>query len=925
VADVFISYSRRGDTDLVDHLAAALAQRGQEAWVDRADIFPSSPWRPEIEQAVLEAHAMVFVVSPDSVASEYCLGELAMASGVGKRIVPVLARETPMESVPDDLASLHFLSFVGGLEADGSYGQTFDAQVDRLVEVLSTDIESLHLQTRLLTQSRLWAQRQHDKGLLLRGRELEEAERWLDDQVSEGRILLPDQQRLVRESRRAAIRRQRGSASTALVVAVVMLVLGVVALVQRSQAVHQSNVALADQLAAESASASASDVTVQDLLALEAYRWSPTEQARASVVAAAEQPLQDVLPGTLGEVNQVAYDPAGKLLAVASVRGVSLWRTATDKVLGGTLDAGQVANGVAFNPQGTLLAVAQDNGSVALFAMPGEKEKAVFPTDGSAVTAVAFSSRVNEMAAVTEKGSLYLWDFASGVRTNFSVGSGGSLLSVAFDPRAPLIAVGGGFNVSRGENGFVTAYSQALAPQWTYPVTGTDFSNVAFNADGSTVGAADGDAQVVLLSSSAGKKLGALRLASSAQEVAFAPSGPLMATSDSQGAVQLWNSSSLAEVGVTMEDGSDVFGLAFSPDGRSLASGDLGGDIVLWSASTFMPQVASMAGPSVLQLSVNSNSRVIATADRDGSVDIWDLSTRSVIAHLGAGANTLTSVVFSPLQANRLAIGDSSGHVSVYALPNEDPVVLNGPDSSVNNAVFSPDGDRLAVGYGNGDVDVWDLRSHKQVGHFKAPSASAGGVIAMAFNPEENEVAATYEDWGIEVFPVGTAGPPRAAAAVDAIFSLAFSPDGSELMGGDGLGNVELFSASSLRPTETLPGDGSTIFALSVAPDGRTLATADYAGDLQLWDLATAQKLGPALNVGSPLLGLGFSPDARLLVTGDNAGTIVLWPSLLWSTDLKAFSADLCPRLRRNLSPAQWRQYVPDRPYHTICPGYPEG
>jgi WD40 repeat protein len=925
VADVFISYSRRGDTDLVDHLAAALAQRGQDAWVDRADIFPSSPWRPEIEQAVLEAHAMVFVVSPDSVASEYCRGELAMAAGVGKRIVPVLARDTPMESVPDDLAALHFLSLVGGQDADGSYGQIFDAQVDRLVEVLSTDIESLHLQTRLLTQSRLWAQRQHDKGLLLRGRELEEAERWMDDQVSRGGVLLPDQQRLVRESRRAATRRQRGSASTALVVAVVMLVLGVAALVQRSQAVHQSNLAVAGELAAESANAASSSVTVQDLLALEAYRWSETAQARASVVAAAEQPLQRVLQGTRGEVNQVAYDQAGKLLAAASARGVTIWDSATGKASGPTLDAGRDTNGVAFNPAGTLLGVAQNNGTVALFAMPARTEKGFLRTDGSSVTGVAFSSRVNEMAAVTEKGDLYLWDFATGFRTSFSVGSGGSLLSIAFDPRGPLIAVGGVFSVNGGENGFVSAYNQNLAPQWTYPVTGTNFSSVAFSADGARVGAADDDGQVVLLSSAAGKKVGELRLTSSAEEVAFSGSGHLMATSDSQGAVQLWNTSSLDEVGAPMEDGSDVFGIAFSPDGRSLASGDLGGDIVVWSPTTFMPQVATMTGPSVLELSVNSNSRVIATANRDGSVDIWDLGTRTVIAHLASGANALTSVVFSPVQAKTLAVGDSSGHVSVYDLPNQDPAVLNGPDSSVNDAVFSPDGDHLAIGYGNGEVDLWDLRSHKQVAHFKPPSASAGGVIAMAFNPEENEVAASYEDWGIEVFHPGQASPPRAAQAVDAIFSLAFSPDGAQLMGGDGLGNVELFSSSTLRPTVTLPGDGSTIFALSVSPDGRTLATADYAGDLQLWDLATAQKLGPAVNVGSPLLGLGFSPDARFLVTGDNAGTILLWPSLLWSTNLNAFVADLCPRLRRNLSPAEWRQYVPDRGYHTICPGYPEG
>jgi len=122
-----------------------------------------------------------------------------------------------------------------------------------------------------------------------------------------------------------------------------------------------------------------------------------------------------------------------------------------------------------------------------------------------------------------------------------------------------------------------------------------------------------------------------------------------------------------------------------------------------------------------------------------------------------------------------------------------------------------------------------------------------------------------------------------------------------------------------------LSGDGSTIYGLSVDPDGHTLATADAAGNLQLWDLATFQKVGPAIAVGSPLLGLAFFPDRSWLATSDNAGTITLWPSLLWSTNLKAFAADLCPRVASNLSLAQWRQYVPGRPYQTICPGYPRG
>ena len=893
--------------------------------MDRADIFPSSAWRPEIEQAVLEAHALVFLVSPESVTSEYCGGELAIATEVGKRVIPVLARETPMESVPESLAALHFLSLVGCLEADGSYGQGFEAQVDRLVEVLATDIDSIHLHTRLLNQSRLWAQRQQDKGLLLRGRELEEAERWLDEQVSQRRMVQPDQQRLVRESRRAATRRQRGSAGIAAMVAVVMLVLGVVAIVQRSQAVRDSNLALAGELAAESQSAAGSNVTVQDLLSLEAYRWAPTPQSREALVAAAEQPLERALSVNPSGVNQVAYDPDGRLMAAASARGVTMWSTASDGAAERPLDVGQDVNAVAFSPNGDLLVAAQNNGQLALFAFPSEVEKGILLTDGSPVAGVAFSPSSTEMAAVTQGGGLYLFNFAAGQQSSFHMGAGSFLTAVAFDPRQPVLAVSGAFNVSGEEKGFVDLYSETLAQRWTFPQGATEFTGVAFNPGGSTLAAASETGGVLLLSVDRGRDVGHITLASSATEVAFNRSGRLLATASSKGAIQLWSTPSDNEVGAPMEDGSDVFGLAFSPDGSSLASADLAGDVVVWSPTTLMPQVADMTGPSALQLSVNSNDRLLASSTRDGAVNIWDVTGRTVIAHLASGVN-LSSAAFSPHQATTLAIGESTGAVALYDLPRSAPVELVGPDSSVSETAFDARGDKLAAGYGDGDVVVWDVRSRREVAKFPAPASNAGSTTALAFSPDGDNVAAAYSDYGIEVFPL--ASPRRAAvplATTAPVSSLAYTPDGSVLLAGDFLGSAEIFDAPRWHLVETLSGDGSTIYGLSVDPDGHTLATADAAGNLQLWDLATFQKVGPAIAVGSPLLGLAFFPDRSWLATSDNAGTITLWPSLLWSTNLKAFAADLCPRVASNLSLAQWRQYVPGRPYQTICPGYPRG
>ena len=69
MADVFVSYARE-DLPFVRRLTAALQARDRDVWVDLDDIIPSARWREEIRTAITEADAVVFVITPDSVASE---------------------------------------------------------------------------------------------------------------------------------------------------------------------------------------------------------------------------------------------------------------------------------------------------------------------------------------------------------------------------------------------------------------------------------------------------------------------------------------------------------------------------------------------------------------------------------------------------------------------------------------------------------------------------------------------------------------------------------------------------------------------------------------------------------------------------------------------------------------------------------------
>ena len=69
MADVFISYSRK-DIQFAQRIHHELEARDREPWVDWQDIPPTSEWLDEVYAGIQAADTFLFIISPDSVASE---------------------------------------------------------------------------------------------------------------------------------------------------------------------------------------------------------------------------------------------------------------------------------------------------------------------------------------------------------------------------------------------------------------------------------------------------------------------------------------------------------------------------------------------------------------------------------------------------------------------------------------------------------------------------------------------------------------------------------------------------------------------------------------------------------------------------------------------------------------------------------------
>ncbi len=169
-AKIFISYSRK-DLAFADRLDAALRQRDFEPLIDREQIYAFEDWWERIQSLIAQSDTIIFVLSPDAVASDICAKEVAFAASLHKRFAPVVFKTVDDRAIPESLRQLNFIF---------SNDETrFEASMDQLAEALLTDIGWIRKHTEFVALARRWETGGQLRGLLLRPPMLEEAEHWL--------------------------------------------------------------------------------------------------------------------------------------------------------------------------------------------------------------------------------------------------------------------------------------------------------------------------------------------------------------------------------------------------------------------------------------------------------------------------------------------------------------------------------------------------------------------------------------------------------------------------------------------------------------------------------------------------------------------------------------------------------------------------
>ncbi|KAG8730692.1 hypothetical protein FRC11_006081, partial [Ceratobasidium sp. 423] len=244
-----------------------------------------------------------------------------------------------------------------------------------------------------------------------------------------------------------------------------------------------------------------------------------------------------------------------------------------------------------------------------------------------------------------------------------------------------------------------------------------------------------------------------------------------------------------------------------------------------------------------------------------------------------APSKSLTAMRMRPYFPNTVTIAKgpfSSWHPCVKSIPHPQPI---------QSLSISPDGLRIAVGYSNGSLAIWDLQTGDRIS--ESLMGHGGPVTCVIYSPNSNVIISSSEDTTIRVWDVanhlrtshvltGHSGP---------VYAIAFSPDASIIASGSSDKTIRLWDCNTKGPIhEPYAGHSSRVSSVAFSPDGSKLVSGSWDHTIRVWSLdLSGRRLAdnPLAITGhsDSITCVAVSADGSKIASGSTDRTIQMWDS----------------------------------------------
>ncbi len=577
-----------------------------------------------------------------------------------------------------------------------------------------------------------------------------------------------------------------------------------------------------------------------------------------------------------GKINQVAFFPDGKRLAVVSSIGVWIY----DSEIGEALDLLKAdttpVTTIAFSADGKFFATSCENKAIHIWDTKTCRLKGTCVGHKNDVEYLTFNVRGDKLASTD--GGIMVWDVGTcellkSCLTDFA---SDAIMTYTSDS-IHLLTVGNTAN-KESQIAYWDTQDYEIVKEMSLE---TNFNAAAISPDQKILATGDGPLQFWELET--GKRLSNnTEWVGEFQSMEFSPDGSRLVTGSRWDRVDVWDVDT-AELLNSMAHGDEVLSVSNSPDGETIASGSDDGTVRMWDANIGELRITILDHRPMELYSVTfSPDGKTLTCGGENEVQWWDLQNSKQINTTFVRQSDVHSIKFSA-DGNMLVTRDSSNKARLWDVATGRFLgSFRGDETKFSSIAISPDGCMLATGTRDNKVCIWEICKGELylIGDcLMTFNEHTDEVNSVAFAPDGRKLASGSNDKTIMIWDVdGQTLITTLTGHEKEVNSVVFSSDGKTVVSGSADGTIRFCDLAIGELTRPPIADAGVVTHLACSPDGRLLANiSENEKVVHIWDAHTGELLQTFTGHTQSINDVGFSPDGETVASVSSDGTVLLW------------------------------------------------
>jgi predicted Ser/Thr protein kinase len=241
-------------------------------------------------------------------------------------------------------------------------------------------------------------------------------------------------------------------------------------------------------------------------------------------------------------------------------------------------------------------------------------------------------------------------------------------------------------------------------------------------------------------------------------------------------------------------------------------------------------------------------------------------------------------------------------------------VVLSGHTGRVDEAVWSVDENRILTAGQDGTARVWEAETGTEL-----LNLNHGDWVEQAtWNADDGLILTASHDDTARVWDAETGAELLTLSGhTDDVSGAAWNADGSRILTYSKDGTVRVWAATTGAELLVLSGHTNRVNHANWNADESRILTASEDSTVRLWDAVTGAELAILSDHTSTVYQAIWNADESRILTSAYSG------SRQYYTRLDDLIAVGCQRSTRNLTQAEWQQFMGEQPYRATCPTLP--